>query len=66
MSSTRKKQRKQAARPPITSLRPENQRLLKTLERLAAEPDDLGDEWWEEFRAWLRKNPVRFGGTDRA
>ena len=45
-------------------LSPQNQRLLAFLEKFLAEPDELGDAWWDEFRDWLKKNPVRFRGID--
>jgi hypothetical protein len=45
-------------------LSPQNQRLLAFLDRFLAEPDELGDAWWDEFRDWLKKNPVRFVGLD--
>jgi hypothetical protein len=37
------------------------QALLKQWE---SEPDDTPTEWWEEFDAFLRENPVTFGNPD--
>ena len=48
---------------PDKPLRPENQRLLAFLEALIAQPDDLGEEWWEEFRADLRRNRLKLRRT---
>lgn len=55
--------RRERARPGggVQALRPENRRLLAVLEQLATQRDDLGDAWWDEFRATLRKSPIRFG-----
>lgn len=64
MSATHKQHEVQPTAGSPAPLRPQNQRLLEFLEELAAEPDDLGDAWWDEFRAWLHKNRVRFGGPD--
>ena len=44
-------------------LRPENERLLAFLEAFMAQPDDLGEEWWEEFRADLRRNRLKLRRT---
>jgi hypothetical protein len=38
--------------------------LLAFLEEFMKTPDEMGEAWWDEFRDFLRKNPVRFGRPD--
>lgn len=38
------------------SLRPENRHALKVLRDWMAEPDDLGDDWWDAFEQELEEN----------
>lgn len=38
------------------ALRPENQRALDLLEAWMAEPDDLGQTWWEDFERDLQQH----------
>jgi hypothetical protein len=42
---------------------PQDRRLLAFIKRLRAEPDQMGDVWWDEFRDFLRKHPVRLGNS---
>lgn len=37
-----------------------NQRAIKLLEEWYATPDDLGDEWWDEFEQDLKRNRFSF------
>jgi len=37
-------------------LRPENRRALELLEAWMAEPDDLGEAWWDDFERELRQH----------
>jgi hypothetical protein len=39
------------------ALRPGNQDVLALLEAWMAEPDDLGEDWWEEFDRSLHHRP---------
>ena len=52
----------------ITQLEPENSQIhqIKSLlAQWAQEPDDTSESWWEEFRQFLRENPLNFeGGAD--
>lgn len=41
-------------------LRPENKALLAFLKEWMATPDELGDEWWEEFEDDLKMNRLSF------
>jgi hypothetical protein len=45
-------------------LSPQNRRLLAFLERFRKTPDEMGDAWWDEFRDFLKKNPVRLGESE--
>ena len=45
-------------------LSPQNRRLLAFLDRFRKTPDEMGDAWWDDFRDFLRKNPVRLGKPD--
>lgn len=36
-----------------------NRRLLAVLEKLSARPDELGEDWWDEFDKLLRENRFR-------
>lgn len=60
MSSARKQPETLSTDAPPGPLRPENQQLLEFLEKFMAEPDDLGEAWWDDFERWLRENRVRF------
>ena len=42
-------------------LRPENRAALAFLKEWMSTPDEMGDEWWEEFEAELRTNRLSFG-----
>ena len=35
---------------------PQNQRALALLEEWMSEPDDMSEEWWEEFERELREH----------
>lgn len=50
-----------SARRSASTLSPQNRRLLAFIKKLRAEPDEMGDAWWQEFRDFLRKNPVKLG-----
>lgn len=39
---------------PEAGLRPQNRRALALLEAWMAEPDDLGNEWWDAFEQDLQ------------
>lgn len=41
-------------------IRTQNEQALQLLEKWLAEPDDLGDAWWDEFEAELRQNRLTF------
>jgi hypothetical protein len=41
-----------------------NRRALEFLEQFMQTPDDSPPGWWDEFRQWMRDNPVRFGGGE--
>ena len=40
---------RQGVAPPEADLRPQNYRALALLEAWMAEPDDMGNEWWDAF-----------------
>lgn len=40
---------------------PQHMRIKALLKQWENEPDDTPPEWWEEFDAFLRENPVNFG-----
>ena len=42
------------------TLHERNQKVIALLREWRARPDDLGDEWWEDFRRELAQNSVRF------
>ncbi len=60
-SHRRRRKQVQPAKTKAKRLRPENRRLLALLKKLVARPDDKGEAWWDEFRDFLRKNPVKLG-----
>jgi hypothetical protein len=39
----------------VAGLRPQNRQALALLQSWMAEPDDLGDEWWDEFERELKR-----------
>jgi len=41
-------------------LRPENRALLEFLREWMSTPDDMGEEWWEQFEQELRSNRLSF------
>jgi len=41
-------------------LRPENRALLEFLKEWMSTPDDMGEEWWEQFEQELRSNRLSF------
>jgi hypothetical protein len=45
-------------------IRRRNQEARELLRQWMAEPDDLGDEWWDEFEQELRANRVTFREVD--
>ena len=50
----------------LAHLEPENSQIHKIkalLEEWAGEPDDTPAEWWDEFREFLKENPVDFDGN---
>ena len=48
----------------ITQLRPQNRRGLALLEDWLAEPDDLGDAWWDDFERDLKQHRLSFRTPD--
>jgi len=64
-SKPRRRRHVLSAEAKATRLRPENRRLLVFLDRLMARPADKGEAWWDEFRGFLRKNPVKLGKPAR-
>jgi hypothetical protein len=50
----------QSAVLPEVSLRPQNQRALALLQDWLAEPDELGDDWWDAFEQDLRRHRFSF------
>lgn len=44
------------------SLSVENKRALELHRAWMSEPDDLGDDWWEEFESELQANRLSFHG----
>ena len=54
------------AKSSVKHLRPENRRLLAYLRAKAGRPDEKGSAWWDEFRDFLRKNPIRLGTPRQA
>lgn len=47
----------QAENPHISE---KNKRLLALMDAWCSEPDDLGDEWWDEFEVDLYRNQLNF------
>jgi hypothetical protein len=41
---------------PETNLRPQNRKALALLEAWMSEPDDLGQEWWDDFKQGLQQD----------
>jgi len=41
-------------------IRAQNEKALKLLHEWMAEPDDMGEAWWDEFEAELRQNRLTF------
>ncbi len=52
--------------PSEKRLRPENRRVLAYLRARTRRPDEKGDAWWDEFRDFLKKNPIRLGNPHQA
>lgn len=48
--------RLQSAAVTTPALRPENQRALDLLAAWMAEPDELGEAWWEDFERELQQH----------
>lgn len=46
----------QSAALPEVTLRSQNQRALALLQTWLAEPDDLGDDWWDAFERDLEQH----------
>jgi hypothetical protein len=46
----------QSAALPEAELHPQNRRALALLRDWMAEPDDLGDDWWDAFEQDLKQN----------
>jgi hypothetical protein len=46
----------QSAAVSTPALRPENRRALELLEAWMAEPDDLGEAWWDDFERELQQH----------
>ena len=48
----------QAENEPINKkpISPNNQAAIKALDEWMATPDDMGEEWWNEFEAFLKAN----------
>lgn len=44
----------------LAALPPQNREALALLRAWIAEPDDLGDAWWDEFERDLAQNRLRF------
>ena len=40
------------------------ERIQALIKQWQSEPDDTPPEWWDEFRQFLRENPVTFGDPD--
>lgn len=49
---------------PAPAPRSKNAEILELLEEWTREPDDLGDEWWEQFDKDLKANRFRFPKRD--
>ncbi len=56
-----RKRKSRSVRNRVSMLSAQNRRLLTFIRKLRTEPDDMGDAWWDEFRDFLRKHPVRLG-----
>ncbi len=50
----------QSAVFPEAGLRPQNQRALALLRDWLAEPDNLGDAWWDEFERNMEQSRLTF------
>ncbi len=50
----------QSAVLPESELPPQNREALALLHAWMAEPDDLGEAWWDEFERDLAQNRLRF------
>lgn len=43
---------------------PQHVRIQALLKQWEQEPDNTPEEWWEQFDAFMRENPVTFGDPD--
>ena len=48
-----------------TSIPERNREALRLLEEWMATADDMGEEWWDEFRQWLAENRLNLSRDAR-
>jgi hypothetical protein len=48
----------------LAALPPQNREALALLHAWMAEPDDLGETWWDEFERDLARNRLNLGNLD--
>lgn len=41
-----------------------NRKLLEFLDEYYATPDDMGEEWWDDFRKWLSEHRLNLSRNE--